>query len=401
MEYISTEQAAKKWGISQRRVVRLSGDNRIQGAKLFGGIWMIPEDAEKPADLRTKKKLPSIKPVTDFRFPLLINHDESDYQPPLSEEERQLRQGQVDFYACRVPESKRVIFPLSENATNRYVRISALFHRCYISEYENNIRDYNRTLYEFNRLLAEDFPYKKEMLLFRYMLDQSNGRYASLLEGLNTEPGDEYHPSAYYMATQLSLCTLADNDFTLFSRLRYETYELLCTQMERDGYYLEAQLLHCLLIEIYRMQTNNEKMISHMRRALKIGLEHELYFYPAIHFFYYPDITKKVFKEFPKDFAEKISSLSDDVRKKYSNFADTRNELSYWNLLSKNEFVYISLAFQGYSNKQVASTLNRSDKYVSRMYSQIYDKLNVKNKNELIDLINAVQIGDLSEPSQN
>lgn len=54
MKYISTSEAAKKWGISQRRVALLCQNNRIEGSQRAGGTWIIPEDAEKPADARIK-----------------------------------------------------------------------------------------------------------------------------------------------------------------------------------------------------------------------------------------------------------------------------------------------------------------------------------------------------------
>lgn len=56
MEYISVSEAAKKWGISERRVQKLCEENRIQGIARFSYMWMIPEDAEKPVDGRTKRR---------------------------------------------------------------------------------------------------------------------------------------------------------------------------------------------------------------------------------------------------------------------------------------------------------------------------------------------------------
>lgn len=55
MEYISTKDAAKKWGISQRRVAKLCSENRIQNATMIGNIWLIPSSAEKPNDARTNR----------------------------------------------------------------------------------------------------------------------------------------------------------------------------------------------------------------------------------------------------------------------------------------------------------------------------------------------------------
>lgn len=54
MDYISAPEAAKKWGISERRVQKLCEENRIPGVVRFGRMWLIPKDTEKPADKRYK-----------------------------------------------------------------------------------------------------------------------------------------------------------------------------------------------------------------------------------------------------------------------------------------------------------------------------------------------------------
>lgn len=54
MEYISTQQASEKWGISSRRIQILCNENRVSGAQKVGRIWIIPFDAEKPKDERIK-----------------------------------------------------------------------------------------------------------------------------------------------------------------------------------------------------------------------------------------------------------------------------------------------------------------------------------------------------------
>ncbi|HBG87249.1 MAG TPA: DNA-binding protein [Marinilabiliaceae bacterium] len=56
LEYISAPEAAKKWGISERRVQKLCKGNRIPGTVKFSRVWLIPKDAEKPVDGRRKGK---------------------------------------------------------------------------------------------------------------------------------------------------------------------------------------------------------------------------------------------------------------------------------------------------------------------------------------------------------
>lgn len=52
MDYITSAEAAKKWGLSQRRVSLLCSEGRIEGAMKAGKTWILPESARKPADAR-------------------------------------------------------------------------------------------------------------------------------------------------------------------------------------------------------------------------------------------------------------------------------------------------------------------------------------------------------------
>lgn len=54
MKYLSTFEAAEKWGVSPWRVGVLCNENRIPGAQRAGCRWIIPENAEKPKDARIK-----------------------------------------------------------------------------------------------------------------------------------------------------------------------------------------------------------------------------------------------------------------------------------------------------------------------------------------------------------
>lgn len=54
MEYITIQQAAAKWGITERRIQVLCTSNRLPGAVKFGRQWAIPADLPKPVDERVK-----------------------------------------------------------------------------------------------------------------------------------------------------------------------------------------------------------------------------------------------------------------------------------------------------------------------------------------------------------
>ena len=54
MKMFSVAEIAKKWNVSERSVRNYCAAGRVPGAELIGKVWMIPEDAEKPARARKK-----------------------------------------------------------------------------------------------------------------------------------------------------------------------------------------------------------------------------------------------------------------------------------------------------------------------------------------------------------
>ena len=52
--YITLSEAAKKWGISERRIRALCSEGRIEDVTRFGRSWAIPEDAQKSGGHRIK-----------------------------------------------------------------------------------------------------------------------------------------------------------------------------------------------------------------------------------------------------------------------------------------------------------------------------------------------------------
>lgn len=61
--YITVKEAAKQWGLSERRVQILCSQGRLHGAKKIGNIWLIPASSQKP-----NPKKPGVKPTKDLRL---------------------------------------------------------------------------------------------------------------------------------------------------------------------------------------------------------------------------------------------------------------------------------------------------------------------------------------------
>lgn len=55
MDYFTTIEMSKEWGISSRRIALLCEQNRVEGAVKKGKTWLIPYGTMKPQDARKNK----------------------------------------------------------------------------------------------------------------------------------------------------------------------------------------------------------------------------------------------------------------------------------------------------------------------------------------------------------
>ena len=128
MIYLTVKQLSEKWGISERRIINLCRENRINGAIKNGMVWMIPEDTAKPADKRSK-----IRDYinTEKRIVIVnIDNELGEYIVPLVQKEGYIVEGicsdKIDFESENIIirkvnyESKNSIIEMASNAEKYY-----------------------------------------------------------------------------------------------------------------------------------------------------------------------------------------------------------------------------------------------------------------------------------------
>ena len=55
MDYMTLREASEKWGISTRQINYYCTEDSIPGAVKMAGVWLLPKEAEKPVDGRTRQ----------------------------------------------------------------------------------------------------------------------------------------------------------------------------------------------------------------------------------------------------------------------------------------------------------------------------------------------------------
>lgn len=81
MNYMDIKTAAERWNLTERRLTMLCRDQRIEGVKKEGGIWLIPDNAKKPIDGRRNKTITIKKNTKKLPMPIGI----SDYKKLVTE----------------------------------------------------------------------------------------------------------------------------------------------------------------------------------------------------------------------------------------------------------------------------------------------------------------------------
>lgn len=136
MDYISTQEAAEKWGVSLRQVQRLLREERITGARKYGVSWMIPADAQKPDDPRKASALAGRAgagelPHADAAeglFPLLHLHGgdiAGAYANCNSDAERTLLDAELAFIRGDARMAYLLALPVYQNAKEMRLRLAS------------------------------------------------------------------------------------------------------------------------------------------------------------------------------------------------------------------------------------------------------------------------------------
>ena len=57
MGIMTVKEAAQKWGVTPRRVGEYIRSERIKGAYKIGAAWVMPDDTQKPPNIKSGRKV--------------------------------------------------------------------------------------------------------------------------------------------------------------------------------------------------------------------------------------------------------------------------------------------------------------------------------------------------------
>lgn len=407
MDYITVSEAAKKWGVSTRRVQILCNQNRIKGAVRFGPVWKIPRAAVLP-NARKKNQVPDLpmprkSPYLDMTdlynkvggaeecAEMLVNQPEAH---ALFEAQIAYRRGEI----AKVYKNARYFLD-AHSGFYAILGAGMLLANCAIWSGDASI------WYEAKRHICEapsETEQEREIIsLTLAVIDSSiyNNNDFPLwftLGNFEVLPPDA-HPVAkvfYVKYIYMAAFAIASGQYSIdgvkglaLMKLIPHAIEPMVTQATVDGTIIPEIYLRLSCAVAYHNSGDNERAISHIDKALALALPDRLYGTLAEYSRHLDGLLEKRLAILDSSATERVGELSAVYARSWSRLAGEIRKQNIATNLTQKEHEIAKLTAFGFSIKEIAAMLEVSESTVKHTITRIINKTGIQDKREFSIII--------------
>lgn len=389
MEYITVQDAAENWGISQRIVQKYCACGRIDGADKVSGVWRIPAGARRPQDRRTTKEADSgenccyseIMPLMNSSFPPgkcleYIENMDSCLQKEIAFAEY--------FYFTGRPELAAEKAELYLTNHNRDIRLSA----CLIYAYANlSIGKMQNAKYALGEIKAMAEHCQWENSAKAKAAESFMAFSAAVLLHL---PLPKVIPSVdeyiYLLPAGLKAFALYVTAHYLYLQGDYSrSLGIVEGALAMDGssYPIPSIYLHLVAVMDLMSLKKRDEARAHLLSAWKTAKPDDLIEGFGEHHGLLGGMLEAVIKkDWPEDFKRIIAityRFSEGWRKVHNPY--TGHDVA--DNLTTTEFTVAMLAARGWKNMEIGDLMNISPNTVKKYISTILQKLHINSRKDL------------------
>lgn len=393
MDYITVQDAAKKWNISSRLVQKYCAEGRIDGIRKFGKSWGIPSDAEKPQDPRKRKnpanpQHPPLEPESLSEFMPLMN---TPFQPGhCMEYINQLKEGSRKeiaiteyYYFSGQPERAIQKAELYLTCPNGAYRLSACWIYAYANLSVGLIQHARYALTEIIHTLASNAEKSPHLHTIEAFVVFASSVLLHLPLPEEMPPTREFLP---LLPPGLRAFALYVQAHYLYLKEEYEKSVGLVEAtlaMGATQYPIPAIYLHLVAVMDYMSLKQTLQAEQHLLAAWSIARPDDLIEGFGEHHGLLGGMLEAVIKPgWPEDFKRIIA-----ITYRFSaGWRRVHNPVTGHDVaddLTTTEFAVAMLAARGWTNQEIAQHLNISSHTVKRYISIVLQKLNIRQRQEL------------------
>jgi len=386
MDYISTREAAKKLGVTVRRVQQCCSGGLIEGAVRFGDRWMVPADAVIAEKRQAGGHVTAPEKPARIPMPLISGIFEPghalEYIASLDDDEMKLTaQAEYEYFRGNAAESLRISAQLTESS-DMTVRMSGLLLHAFSAIAVREIRTARRDFYlsgELPETLLQTSA-ERAMRTFiiavgKVLLHMPIDDIDSLRETINELPQGMVLFCCYLQAHIYYL----QEEYELSMGVAGTAFHMACAR----GYQVDAIYLG-LMIAMDTMRLKRPERGEYYFRKVwgKAKADGFLQPFAEHHGLLQGLVESCLKKEEPEEYqriVEIVYRFSDGWRSIHNPNAGD----SVTSDLTAMEFSVAMLAAKGWKNKEIAERMHLSVNTVKEIMKLIYQKLDVSNRKEL------------------
>ena len=385
MKFLKIDEITAKWGVSPRAVQLLCKEGKIVGAERFGRAWMIPEDASRPIDRRTREgrvlneenqPLPRNTPflyMTDlYSVPgmaneaseLLVNHIEARV---LFEAEIAYARGEVDkVYAS-------ASYLLGRHS-GFYAVISAgmLLAQCAI--WRGDIEMWRAAKMHISEAPAQN-DFDRDIMLLAIcavdimlydVTDFPDWFRRGCFEPLHKDalPAARVYYAKYLYTIAYAVATgellLEGMDGLSLMRILPNTIEPMVSQAKADNALVSEIYLRLNCATIYHNSGDNEQAIRHIDRAIALAMPDKLYGILSEYCRVMDSLMEERLSKIDPEAWKAVKALYRVYNEGWSRLSGSVRGKTLATTLSPKEREVAKLAAFGMSNAQIAEKLHMS-----------------------------------------
>ncbi|MBE6925214.1 MAG: hypothetical protein E7461_00075 [Ruminococcaceae bacterium] len=385
MEYLKIEEIAKIWGLGVRRVQLLCSNGKIEGAVRFGRDWMIPRDAQKPVDGRTKagrtvanmdmplpRKTPFLYMTDLYHTPgtadsvgesLAFNHEAQ----VLFEAEVAYSRGNID----KVYESANYLLG---KHSGFYAVLSAGMLLAMCAIWKGDIHMWRRAKIHIAEAPAKNDDDRDTILLAISAVDimlynvQSFPKWFQIgcFEPLHKDayPAAKVYYAKFLYAVAYSVATgvlklPGAEGLYVMTAVPYTLEPMICWANEKNTVMAEIYLrLTCAAV--YHNYGNDEQAVRHIDRALALALPDKFYGLLAEYCRALDSLMEKRLSAMDADAWQEVKKLYKAYNEGWSKLSGMVRGKTILTTLSEKEREVAKLAAFGMSNQEISDSLKLS-----------------------------------------
>lgn len=406
MQYISAKDAAAKWGLTLRRVQDLCKNHAIDGVVRWGRDWMIPADANRPADRRRKQvnKQVSQLAILPRKNPAIVFSNiyhtpgtadsvaEGMTERPVA---AQLFRSQIAFCRGDIAASRQIVESLLELHRDHDLQIGCgvILAQCAIftgdQELWKRAKEQIKTAH--CRDLRDQYAVDFWLAAMECELRETATFPLWFAQGrMDVLPGDSFPPARYYYLRYLYIISHSaalekGGAVESQSAMRMIPYvgEPLAAQSKKEGALISEAYLRLILAMTYHNLGNDAMAIHHLDIAIERILPDKLYMLLVEYRRPLDFLLDERLALLDPEALTQVKKLYRQHQQGWTHLHNRERGRTFVSELTTREREVAKLAAFGLSNKEIAERLNISLNTVKQSLRIAMDKTGALRRSEL------------------